>query len=757
METLKWRVLLVSGNRVTVYESSRLKKLAENFEADNLIVMELDVVEQAVAVCTNKRDIAGVLLDWNITEEDEPKVDAVLGLREKFPDLPVFVLAEKVMVEKLPEIIIPFLDGYYWLDDDSVNFMAGRLKHVIHGYIASVYPPFFGALIDYVNQYKYAWHTPGHMGGEGFLKGPAGVALYNFFGENTLRSDLSVSVTELGSLLDHTGVVSGAEQLAAEAYNADKSYFVLNGTSTANQMVWQSQVAEGDIVLIDRNCHKSLNYAVIQTDSIPVYMKPRRNGYGIIGPIRLSEFTKSKGAAKAKKSKLVPPEGQTGFFRISALTNSTYDGICYNVQMIKAQLEKHVSSLHFDEAWYAYAHFHPVYDGFYAMCDDYDKREHPPIFCSQSTHKLLTAFSQGSMIHIRQGTTEKINYDEFNEAYMMHSSTSPNYLILASLDVASKMMKDNGLQICHDNILDAVKLRQKIQAIYMDYRERGDWFFEMWQPNEAVVHGNKMHFVKADPEELALSQEAWLLNGKDDWHGFKDIEDGFVMLDPIKLTIKTPGIDMNGRFCEKGIPAQIVTDYLLDKGIVAEKTDTYSFLILHSIGTSKGKQGELLSGLFQFKQDYENNIPLKKLFPELAAKYPELYAGVGLHEHCDNMHRFFRKNNFMEVMEKAFQELPEQQMRPAEAYRRMVRKNTECIFLNQTMNRVPAVMIVPYPPGIPIIMGGEVLNEGSKYIFDFLRLMELFENTFKGYEKEIHGIERERDGTGVRYKVLCLK
>lgn len=155
---------------------------------------------------------------------------------------------------------------------------------------------------------------------------------------------------------------------------------------------------------------------MVITGAIPVYMKPRRNALGIIGPVRLSEFSKESGLEKIKNSDLIEEGDDRTTYKMSALTNSTYDGICYNVTKIKNQLEDHVENLHFDEAWYAYAKFHPVYKGFFGMSDENCVGYHPPIFCSQSTHKLLTAFSQASMIHIKQGSSTHILPDEFNEA-----------------------------------------------------------------------------------------------------------------------------------------------------------------------------------------------------------------------------------------------------------------------------------------------------------------------------------------------------
>ena len=310
----------------------------------------------------------------------------------------------------------------------------------------------------------------------------------------------------------------------------------------------------------------------------------------------MSEMTE-KAALQKKEASPIVTEGEFGKdIVMSALTNSTYDGLAYNVRKVK-ELGSHVNYMHFDEAWYAYARFHPIYDGFYGMTPD-ENKEHPPVFTSHSTHKLLNAFSQGSMLHIKNGDQESIVPDEFNEAYMMHGSTSPNYPMIASLDVSTKMMHDNGKQMSHDNILDAIELRQKMVAIQKEFAAKGDWFFGMWQPTEYKGEA----FESVSTETLAQNQDAWILDPKAEWHGFDGLEDDFVLSDPIKLTFTAPGINADGTYTEHGIPAGIVADYLMNKGIVTEKTDTYSFLMLHSFGTSKGKQGELLSALLNFKK-----------------------------------------------------------------------------------------------------------------------------------------------------------
>ncbi|KEI72736.1 Orn/Lys/Arg decarboxylase N-terminal domain-containing protein [Endozoicomonas elysicola] len=759
-----WPVLIISAQfDANNDEGFRLRELVENLEE----VQELSVhpsfsYEDGVEIFMSRSDLGAVIIDWDIRSEtcsENMEPEELLNLiRSRNKHIPILLLTERLAAANIPTHVLEIIDDALWKTADTIEFLAGRIDVFVNDYIRSVYPTFFGALVEYSQEYKYAWHTPGHMGGEGFLHSPSGTAMHDFYGENVFRADLSISVPELGSLLDHSGVVGDAEKNSARVFGADYTYYVLNGTSNVNQIIWRSQLVRDDIAFVDRNCHKSLNYAMVITDAYPVYMVPRRNKRGIIGPCRLSEFSEESIRSKIDAHPNIPAEIKSqSAVKMSALTNSTYDGICYNVINIKKELQQSVENLHFDEAWYAYARFHPIYKDHFGMADDDRNSDHPPIFCSHSTHKLLTAFSQASMLHIRSGSKVKINPDEINESYMMHSSTSPQYSMIASLDVATKMMDDNGEIMLNDIILEAIRLRQKVTRIAREMKTAKGWFFEMWQPRIVNYDGSDTAFENVPVEYLGNHQEAWVFNRKNDWHGFEDIEDNYAMLDPIKLTFITPGLDDAGNLADEGIPASIVTDYLIKHGIVCEKTDYYSFLLLNSLGTTKAKQSALLSALLKFKALYDTNAPLEQALPRLVNDYPETYAGVGLKDHCNEIHQYFKEHQMLDKMQAAFQVIPDPAMKPADAYHCVVRKQVEYVELEAMEGRVPAVMMVPYPPGIPIMMGGESMNDKASPIFDYLTARQNFENLFPGYESDIHGVERvERDGKKF-FHTLCVK
>ena len=403
------------------------------------------------------------------------------------------------------------------------------------------------------------------------------------------------------------------------------------------------------------------------------------------------------------------------------------------------------------------AKFHPLYNNFFAMTNDLDDEKHPPIFASHSTHKLLAAFSQASMLHVKNGSDVKVDPEIFNEAYMMYGSTSPQYNMIASLDVATNMMDFNGEDLLEATIKDAIDLRKNINRLYETEKKENGWFFSAWQPETTMFEGKKVKLTEAPTEFLAKDQKTWILNSKDNWHGFDDIEDDYIMLDPLKVTIKMPGINTDGSLEEEGIPAAIVSNYLINFGVVAEKTDYYSFLVLNSIGTTKSKQGALISGLSQFKKLYDNNAPLSEVFPDLVKENPGVYDGIGLKDHCQEMHNYIKEHKILELMAASYQIIPKPEMKPAEAARKVFREEVEKVTIDEMIGRTAAIMIVPYPPGIPMLMGGEKIDKDATPIVKYLLAREAFERVFPGYYGDIHGIEAVEINGERKFKTLVLK
>ncbi|MBN2478061.1 lysine decarboxylase [Candidatus Micrarchaeota archaeon] len=713
----------------------RIGMLVKELKNRGFSVMETPDIKEGETILWSNRGISCMVVEWS-----QKPVKLIEKIRKTNKNLPIYLMAEKLEVEKIPVEIVEKTNGYIWVMEDTMDFIAGRVEDSVEEYGNKELPPFFKELVKYNYEYKYAWHTPGHMGGVAFRKTPAGRYFFNFFGENVFRTDLSVSVPELGSLLEHSDVLGKAENEAAKTFGADRTYFVTNGTSTANKIVFHGCVTPGDIVLVDRNCHKSAMHAIIMTGAVPVYFIPTRNQYGIIGPIHNKEFEKKTIGKKLKKCRLIKSKNKGA--RLAIITNSTYDGLCYNIESIKQKLKDITDCLHFDEAWYGYANFHPMYTGRYAMHTGKNDEKLPAMFATQSTHKVLAAFSQGSMVHVKDGKT-KIDHERFNEAFMMHTSTSPQYGIIASLDVASRMMDEGGEMLVDEAMEEAIEFRKKMAEIGKKMKKQ--WWFGVWQPDK---------IAKIKTDILKKNSKLWTLKSNEKWHGFGNLEKDHILLDPLKVTVITPGI--KGKGMDKwGIPAGIVSAYLRKKGIVVEKTGHYSFLVLFTIGVTKGKSGTLLNALYEFRESYDKNEPIEDIFPELAEKNPG-YSGIGLKELCTKMHDYFRKEKINEVVQDIYSVIPEQNITPAESYKRMVKGKVKKVRIKDLKGKISAAMIVPYPPGIPVIMPGEVFTKEINKTIDYLKFCEEFDNEFPGFENEMHGVMIEEEKGRKNYWVYCI-
>ncbi|MBX5039082.1 arginine/lysine/ornithine decarboxylase [Rhizobium lentis] len=667
--------------------------------------------------------------------------EVLAAKRRRNDRLPIFLFGDETTAEDVPATVLRHANAFFRLFEDSAEFMARAIAQAARNYLDRLPPPMFKALMDYTLEGAYSWHTPGHGGGVAFRKSPVGQLFYTFFGENTLRSDISVSVGSVGSLLDHVGPIAEGERNAARIFGTDETLFVVGGTSTANKIVWHGMVGRGDLVLCDRNCHKSILHSLIMTGATPIYLTPSRNGLGIIGPISKDQFTPEAIAGKIAAS---PFAGQTsGKVRLMVITNSTYDGLCYNVDAIKASLGDAVEVLHFDEAWYAYGNFHEFYDGFHGISSNQPARSKNAItFATHSTHKLLAALSQASMIHIQHAETKRLDITRFNEAFMMHISTSPQYGIIASCDVAAAMMEQPaGRALVQETIDEAISFRRAMNAVRS--QTEGTWWFKVWEPTTA---GQTPSDIRAD----------WVLRSDDAWHGFAGLAENHVMVDPIKVTILSPGLSASGVMDEHGIPAAVITKFLSSRRIEIEKTGLYSFLVLFSMGITRGKWSTLITELLNFKDLYDANAPLTRALPALAAAHQEAYAGMGLKDLCEQIHAIYRKDDVPKAQREMYTVLPDMALRPADAYDRLVKGGIESVEIDSLMNRILAVMIVPYPPGIPLIMPGERITQSTKSIQDYLLYARDFDRKFPGFETDIHGLRFAPGDGGRRYLVDCI-
>ena len=728
---------------------------------DELERREIDVVissdvNDAVAVVSTDPSIQCMLLDWDLDDSGEHQsARAVLDAMRAFnADVPIFLLADRSAASAIPMDAMTKADDFIWLLEDTADFIGGRVLAALQRYRATVLPPMFAGLVQFANTYEYSWHTPGHTGGTAFLTSPVGRAFFEFFGESLFRSDLSISVGDLGSLLDHTGPIGAGERYTAKVFGSDRSYYVTNGSSTSNRVILMASVTRNQVALCDRNCHKSVEHAMTLSGAIPCYLMPTRNAYGIIGPIPPERLTPAALRLLVKDNPLVTDEvDETPVHAV--ITNSTYDGLCYNVARLEELLGESVDRLHFDEAWYAYARFNPLYRERLGMHGEPSIRDRnkPSVFTTHSTHKLLAALSQASLIHVRDGRNP-IDHARFNEAFMMHASTSPNYAIIASNDVSAAMMDSSGEKLTGMSIREAIAFRQTVSRLNAEISDENGWFFDIWQPPKVVdARGRTVLFHEADPEYLATEPTCWHLAPEAEWHGFGNIEPGYCMLDPIKVSVLTPGMDPSGDLRAVGIPASVVTAYLAARGIIVEKTTDFTILFLFSLGVTKGKWGTLVNALLDFRKDYDANAPLERAIPSLIASHGDRYGGMGLRELADLMFAAMGDLATTRTMSEAFSILPKPEMSPVSAYENLVRGHTEKVSLNELAGRTLATGIVPYPPGIPLMMPGENAGPADGALIGYLKALEAYDLRFPGFGHDTHGVEME-DGV---YNVLVVR
>ena len=721
-----------------------IRVLAKAIEAEGFEVLGVTSYGDLTSFAQQQSRASAFILSIDDEEIVEEKPEAIEQLRKfvteiryRNEEIPIFLHGETRTSRHIPNDVLRELHGFIHMNEDTPEFVARLIIREARTYLDSLPPPFFKALTHYAADGSYSWHCPGHSGGVAFLKSPVGQMFHQFFGENMLRADVCNAVDELGQLLDHTGPVAASERNAARIYNCDHLYFVTNGTSTSNKIVWNSTVAPGDIVVVDRNCHKSVLHSIIMTGAIPVFLMPTRNHFGIIGPIPKSEFAWENIQKKIARNPFATDKNAKP--RVLTITQSTYDGVLYNVEEIKELLDGKIDTLHFDEAWLPHATFHDFYGDYHAIGADRPRCKESMIFSTQSTHKLLAGLSQASQILVQNAEEIQLDRDVFNEAYLMHTSTSPQYSIIASCDVAAAMMEaPGGTVLVEESLMEALDFRRAMRKV--DEEWGTDWWFKVWGPTDLS-------------EEGLEERDAWMLKANEAWHGFGNLSEGFNMLDPIKATIITPGLDIHGDFSENnGIPAAIVTKYLAEHGVIVEKTGLYSFFIMFTIGITKGRWNTMVAALQQFKDDYDKNQPLWKVLPEFVQKHPR-YERVGLKDLSTQIHAVYKANDVARLTTEMYLSDMVPAMKPTDAFAKMAHREIDRVPIDDLEGRVTAVLLTPYPPGIPLLIPAERFN---KIIVDYLKFAREFNEKFPGFETDNHGLVKEMiDGKPVYY-VDCV-
>lgn len=750
-------VLLKDGVKEGTEIANRVSSIVSELERRGLGVYITECYEDLEDVITVDKGIDCLLLSWPGEREEKEALNVIEKLHKSQNGVPVFLLTHKGdSLEKLSRQIYENVEEIIWLLQEEIVFLGERIQRAVDRYNDELLPPLARAVFNYNKVAEYSWAAPGHQGGVGFTKTALGRRFFDFYDENLFRTDTGIERTSIGSLLDHTGAFLEGEKNTARIFGADRSYNVLVGTSGSNRTIMQGVLTDEDIALVDRNCHKSIEQGLMITGAKPVYMKPTRNRYGIIGPILPNEMDEKTVIEKIKNSPLVPENMKNQKPVYSVVTNCTYDGVCYNAEKVENIFQNYIDRIHFDEAWYGYARFNPIYEDHYAMRGDVkDYKGKATVFATHSTHKLLNALSQASYVHMRQGE-KKISEERFNQAYMMHATTSPLYAIAVSNEIGAAMMDgDSGRYLTDEVLREAIEFRKMVGKYYEEYKEEGEWFFKPWNAEKIVDSetGKEYKFHEAPTELLMKEQSFWAMKPGDVWHGFEGIPENWIMLDPIKVSILAPGVEDNGEISEKGVPAELISYYFSRFGVVPTRTTDFQIMFLFSMGISKGKWGTLLDLLVQFKKDYDANTPLKKIFPELVAGREERYGELGMKDLGEEMFKYLKENNPGKYLNDAYSTLPEQVVTPREAYNKIVKNEVELVPASKLSKRIAANAVIPYPPGIPMLMSGESFGEENSPQIIYLKALATWDKKFPGFEHETEGTS-VIDG---EYNVLCIK
>ncbi len=756
-------------------EGARLNQIVVEVERLGFEVVRARRIEDAELAIRTDAAIGCMILDWG-KRGPEGKAAALISLvRQRGLEMPIVVLVRRQRLEDIPVDVMREVDGYIFLAEETPAFIAKNLASRLKQYADTLKTPFFGALVDYAEEGNQLWTCPGHNGGTFYSRSPIGRIFVDHLGEAVFRDDLDNSVLELGDLLTHEGPALQAQKEAAKIFGAEKTYFVLNGTSASNKVVLQALVAEGDLVLFDRNNHKAAHHgALLLGQGTPIFLETDRNAHGLIGPIDWEALDEQKIREKIRNNPLVTdPEAWTRPrpFRAAVIQQCTYDGTINNAEVIVEKIGHLCDHILFDEAWAGFMKFHPLYRGRFAMGLEGLGPDHPGIIATQSTHKQLASFSQASQIHVRdrhiRDQERQVELRLFNESFLIHASTSPFYPLFASVDVGAQMMKGrSGMVLWDDTIRLGIEIRKKLRAMRKEFEEKEtdqarQWFFDAFVPDMVTTAAGPVAWEDMPTDDLARDPACWALDPGAAWHGYRHVAPGYAMTDPAKLTILTPGFDRaTGAYADHGIPAPVVAEFLRDYQVVPEKNDLNSLLFLLTPGVESSKAGTLLSALTAFKRFHDDNATLDVALPEFVARRKARYSGVRLRDLCAEMHAFYREHNVSALQRAQFrpEHLPTAAMLPYKAAQILTRNKVDFLPLDQISGRIATTLMLVYPPGIATVLPGERLDERAKPMLDYLKMFERSANLFPGFENEVQGLYRRTEPDGsIRFYTYVVR
>ncbi|MCG3202218.1 MAG: Constitutive ornithine decarboxylase [Gammaproteobacteria bacterium] len=756
----------------------RIKELvdhivAENFQVEVTESFDRDVSEDA-AVGAYIALIDGVRL-----ERARALANAVraVGFRT-----PLWALADSHQISDLAVVGgLGEIEGYIYLGQQTPSFYAKQVVASVVRYGLSLLPPFFGGLMAYDSKAVVAFDCPGHQGGQFYRKSPPGQLFFKHFGESVFRNDLCNADVELGDLLIHEGPAVDAQRHAAQVFGADRTYFVLNGTSTSNKVVANAVLRRGDLVLFDRNNHKSLHQgALVQAGAIPIFLPTARNPFGMIGAVDWDGWDEKYLRAQIRANPLVRDKTRADAerpFRLACIQLATYDGTIYNVRKVMEKIGHLCDYVLWDEAWIGYNAFHPLFSDHSPMRLENLEPEMAGLFSTQSVHKQGAGFSQASQIHKRdehiRGQKRYIEHKRFNESFLMNASTSPFYPLFASLDVNAKVHEGKAGEMLWDRCIElGIETRKKFRQFGRYYAQTGGsdqekWFFDPFVPDVVTIRGSK--FTKdatnatwedLPTEVIKREQQCWTFHPQASWHGYAGYADGYAMVDPNKLALLTPGIDRRtGEYLDFGVPATVVANYLREQRVVPEKCDLNSILFLMTPAEDESKLNTLIAKLVKFKNLWDRDAALAEVLPSLCAANAERYAGYTLRQVCNEMHAFYRKANIKDLQRRCFraQSFPELAMSPKDAYDALVANDVDYVALDRIKGRISATLALIYPPGIGVVVPGERWDEKAQPMLEYFLAFEESFNRFPGFNYEVQGVYQERVDGRIRFHTYVVR
>lgn len=658
--------------------------------------------------------------------------------------IPVFLYLRDE--ENTPEELVGHVVGVISDNLTDRRLFGRQIDEAAKRYEDKVLPPFFGALAQYVYKGKSQFDCPGHQGGAYFRRHPAGRAFYDFYGEELFRSDLCNADVAMGDLLIHEGAPLKAQKAAAKIYNADKTYFVLNGTSASNKVVLNAALTPGDLVLYDRNNHKSVNHgALLQAGATPIYLETARNPFGFIGGIDEKCFDE-KYLRDLIREKCPEKADAKRPFRLAVIQLGTYDGTIYNARQVVDKIGHLCDYILFDSAWVGYEQFIPMMRDCSPLLLELGP-EDPGIFVTQSVHKQQAGFSQSSQIHKKdahiRGQDRFIPHKVLNNAFMMHASTSPFYPLFASLDVNAKMQEgEAGRRLWSDCVKTTIDARKLLLDTchhikpFIPNKVRG----ADWKSYPTNLISQDLEFFKFVPGEK--------------WHSFEGYGESQYFVDPCKFMLTTPGINVEtGEYEDFGVPATILANYLRENGIIPEKNDLNSILFLMTPAENKEKMDHLVSQIARFEKYLDEDAPLEDVLPGLYKHYEYRYHDYSIRQLCQEMHDFYKERNIKKIQKQMFRSeyMPKSVINPQDAHFAFLRGQAELVRMEDAEGRVAAEGALPYPPGVLCCFPGEVW--GGPVLKYFLAWQEAM-GRMPGFAPELQGVYVEDNGRGGK-QVYC--